>query len=47
MVFDQTTFSIDLIGRYVCNTWDEAINSKVRGGSTPGMSIPVQSPERA
>ena len=27
MVFDQTTFSIDLIGRYVCNTWDEAINS--------------------
>src|SRR5215216_4735051 len=26
MVFDRTTFSIDLIGRYVCNTWDEAIN---------------------
>lgn len=25
--FDQTTFSVDLIGRYVCNTWDEAINS--------------------
>jgi hypothetical protein len=25
--FDRTTFSIDLIGRYVCNTWDEAINS--------------------
>ena len=26
MAFDQTPFSVDLIGRFVCSTWDEAIN---------------------
>src|SRR4051794_12724135 len=26
MAFDQTTFTTDLIGRFVCNTWDEAVN---------------------
>jgi choline dehydrogenase-like flavoprotein len=30
MAFEQTSFTVDLIGRFVCNTWDEAINS---GGS--------------
>jgi len=30
MAFEQTSFSVDLMGRFVCNTWDEAINS---GGS--------------
>jgi hypothetical protein len=23
----QTTFSHDVLGRYICNTWDEAINN--------------------
>src|SRR5260221_2446156 len=27
MAFEQTSFTVDLIGRFVCNTWDEAINS--------------------
>jgi choline dehydrogenase-like flavoprotein len=27
MAFEQTSFTIDLIGRFVCNTWIEAINS--------------------
>ncbi|MFL6446396.1 MAG: GMC oxidoreductase [Bryobacteraceae bacterium] len=27
MPFEQTSFTVDLIGRFVCNTWDEAINS--------------------
>jgi len=27
MPFEQTTFTVDLIGRYVCNTWDEATKS--------------------
>jgi len=26
MAFDQTSFTVDLIGRFVCNTWHEAIN---------------------
>ncbi len=26
MAFEQTSFSIDLIGRFVCSTWDEAVN---------------------
>lgn len=30
MAFEQTSFTVDLIGRFVCNTWDEAINT---GGS--------------
>jgi choline dehydrogenase-like flavoprotein len=30
MAFERTSFTVDLIGRFVCNTWDEAINS---GGS--------------
>jgi NAD(P)H-hydrate repair Nnr-like enzyme with NAD(P)H-hydrate dehydratase domain len=30
MAFEQTSFTVDLIGRFVCNTWDEAINA---GGS--------------
>src|SRR6266568_4085417 len=31
MAIEQTSFSVDLIGRYVCNSWDEAVNS----GGTP------------
>lgn len=27
MAFDQTPFTVDLIGRFVCNTWDEAVNA--------------------
>ena len=27
MAIEQTSFSVDLIGRYVCNSWDEAVNS--------------------
>src|SRR5437870_12749994 len=27
----ETTFSIDVLGRYVCSTWDEAVNN---GGVT-------------
>src|SRR5438874_9475819 len=23
----ETTFSIDVLGRYVCSTWDEAVNN--------------------
>src|SRR5215207_5874915 len=23
----ETSFSIDVLGRYICNTWDEAINN--------------------
>jgi hypothetical protein len=23
----DTTFSTDVLGRYVCNTWDEAVNN--------------------
>jgi hypothetical protein len=23
----ETTFAIDVLGRYVCNTWDEAVNN--------------------
>jgi choline dehydrogenase-like flavoprotein len=30
MAFEETSFTVDLIGRFVCNTWNEAINS---GGS--------------
>src|SRR5689334_10566727 len=28
--FEQTSFTVDLIGRWVCNTFDEAVNT---GGS--------------
>src|SRR6266702_2998708 len=27
MAIEQTSFSVDLIGRYICNSWDEAVNS--------------------
>src|SRR4051794_5624208 len=27
MPFDQTAFTVDLIGRYVCSTWDEVTKS--------------------
>jgi len=27
MAFEQTSFTIDLIGRFVGNTWDEAVNA--------------------
>jgi NAD(P)H-hydrate repair Nnr-like enzyme with NAD(P)H-hydrate dehydratase domain len=27
VAFEQTSFTIDLIGRFVCNTWDDAVNS--------------------
>src|SRR5207249_187776 len=27
MAFEQTSFTVDLIGRFVCNTWDEAVNA--------------------
>src|SRR5947209_18463275 len=27
MTFEQTSFTTDLLGRFVCNTWDEAVNS--------------------
>src|SRR3954447_1313368 len=23
----DTTFTIDVVGRYICNTWDEAVNN--------------------
>ena len=26
-VVQETTFSHDVLGRYICNTWDEAINN--------------------
>jgi choline dehydrogenase-like flavoprotein len=26
-ILQDTTFSIDVMGRYVCNTWDEAVNN--------------------
>jgi hypothetical protein len=27
----DTTFIVDVLGRYICNTWDEAVNNG--GGS--------------
>src|SRR6266545_2302139 len=26
----ETSFSIDVLGRYICNTWDEAVNNGAR-----------------
>jgi hypothetical protein len=23
----ETTFSVDVMGRFICNTWDEAVNN--------------------
>jgi NAD(P)-binding Rossmann-like domain len=27
VVIQDTTFSVDVLGRYVCNTWDEAVSN--------------------
>jgi hypothetical protein len=27
VVLQDTTFSIDVMGRFVCNTWDEAVHN--------------------
>lgn len=26
-LIQETTFSHDVLGRYICNTWDEAVNN--------------------
>ena len=44
MVTDQTAFTRDIMGRYVCNTFAEAVNSGpfdvvIIGGGTFGLAL--------